>query len=319
MNFSRTSAPVVPSPVTGAASQLAHLISAEKVRARYQLDMGLDVGDHLPDGDLKVFRCRDTGYRFFHPASLAGEGRFYDQLHAGGHLEDDEISERPDWNFALQRIRPTDRVLDIGCSSGGFLALVKASATGIDESKEGVDKAVSRGLDARRSSAKDEAARSRAAYDVVCSFQCLEHVYDVAAYLRSVAELLAPGGRAGLSTLNCEPYYAGWAKFEPLNNPPHHIGLWSRRSMERAAALFGLRLTAWEGYGDVGSFALRVFRRAAFMTGVWRRVDQLTVTDKMKVLAAAPIAAALTAGESPTTAYMVAEFRPFPEREAQRG
>jgi 2-polyprenyl-6-hydroxyphenyl methylase / 3-demethylubiquinone-9 3-methyltransferase len=106
------------------------------------------------------------------------------------------------------------RALDVGCG-GGLLseALARAGArvTGIDLAPAVLDVArlhlLESGLevDYREASVEAIAAEAGGQFDVFTCMEMLEHVPDPASVVRACAQLLRPGGRLFLSTLNRTP------------------------------------------------------------------------------------------------------------------
>lgn len=106
------------------------------------------------------------------------------------------------------------RALDVGCG-GGLLseALARAGArvTGIDMGNAVLDVArlhlLESGLqvDYRQMSVEALADAQAGEFDLVCCMEMLEHVPDPASVIRACAQLLKPGGRLFLSTLNRTP------------------------------------------------------------------------------------------------------------------
>ena len=101
-------------------------------------------------------------------------------------------------------------VLDIGCGGGLIaepLARLGASVTGLDPSPENIAIA-RRHADARGlaidyvAGNSDELAAKGRRFDCVIALEVIEHVPDVAAFLKSCADLVEPGGLVVLSTLN---------------------------------------------------------------------------------------------------------------------
>ena len=295
----------VRSPVTGGAAKLCDTFRCADIVDRYRNDWGLEVATHFEGRrELPLYRCEDTGYRFFHPPTLAGEAAFYDQFWA---LENPRIHRpagtwRDDWQFALDRLRPGERVLDVGCADGAFLERAReiGEAEGIDENAAGCRVAQRAGLKVTCTAVGDFAADHPAAFDVVAASQVLEHVYDVAGFVSHLKRLVRPDGRIILSVPNNQPYYAGWSKYEPLNNPPHHIGLWNERSLRRMARHLDLEVEELGLLGAPDRFALQVFRHAAHLAGVTRAPNQLRAGDWLRIAITTPIAFVATLAERVT-------------------
>ena len=292
----------VRSPVTGGAAHLCDTFRCPDIVDRYRNDWGLDVAAHFEGRQaLSLYQCEDTGYRFFHPATLAGEAAFYDQFWAleNPRVHRPEGAWRDDWQFALERIGPGERVLDVGCADGAFIERARAVAevAGIDENAEGCRVGQRAGLNVSCATASAYAVTHAGAFDVVTASQVLEHVYDVAGFMDQLKRLARPGGRIILSVPNNQPYYAGWSKYEPLNNPPHHIGLWNERSLRRMARHFGLGVEEVGFLGAPDRFALQVFRRAAHLGGVTKAPNQLSAFDWLRIGVTSPVALIATLGE----------------------
>ncbi|MGK2925105.1 MAG: bifunctional 2-polyprenyl-6-hydroxyphenol methylase/3-demethylubiquinol 3-O-methyltransferase UbiG [Lysobacterales bacterium] len=105
-------------------------------------------------------------------------------------------------------------VVDVGCGGGILseaLALNGGQVTGIDVAsrtlaiaklhlhESGLD------VDYREVTVEDLALESPATFDIVTCMEMLEHVPDPASIVRSVQDLLKPGGHAFFSTLNRTP------------------------------------------------------------------------------------------------------------------
>jgi 2-polyprenyl-6-hydroxyphenyl methylase/3-demethylubiquinone-9 3-methyltransferase len=106
------------------------------------------------------------------------------------------------------------RVADIGCG-GGILseALARAGAitVGLDLAPEAIEVARAHALesglaiDYRLQAVEAMAEEQPASFDAVVCMEMLEHVPDPVEVIRACAELLKPGGRLFLSTLNRSP------------------------------------------------------------------------------------------------------------------
>lgn len=77
-------------------------------------------------------------------------------------------------------------------------------------------------------------------YDVVCSFQVLEHIYDIKNFIDGCCKALKKGGKLIFAVPNNNPYYLKYDKLNTLNLPPHHAGLWNKESFLRLVNFFPL-------------------------------------------------------------------------------
>lgn len=98
-------------------------------------------------------------------------------------------------------------VLEVGCGEGRGIDLVKAkcdSFTGIDKIPEVVEALKSKhpGTDFRQMVIPPFSGLNDNAYDVVISFQVIEHIKKDRAYLKEIHRVLKPGGIALITTPN---------------------------------------------------------------------------------------------------------------------
>src|SRR2546428_13865398 len=70
--------------------------------------------------EFYLYKCRDTGYRFYYPARLDGDGKFYEQLQqrlGTGYYHAGKFENQ----FALEEIKADERILDGGGGEGEFI------------------------------------------------------------------------------------------------------------------------------------------------------------------------------------------------------
>ncbi|HKP54372.1 MAG TPA: class I SAM-dependent methyltransferase [Chloroflexia bacterium] len=125
------------------------------------------------------------------------------------------------------------RVLDVACGVGygsAHLANFANEVVGVDLDEEAIAYARRRyGGPPNLLFVRGDAMKLKfvdASFDVVCSFETIEHIADVEAYLREVRRVLVPGGRYLASTPA-----ARHSTDHPEN--PHHVREWSPADFER--------------------------------------------------------------------------------------
>ena len=127
------------------------------------------------------------------------------------------------YDLAAGMVEPGAAVLDMGCGEGygtARLAARGAEAVGVDVSPEVIGHAGAKyGSDGCRFQVYDgrELPFPDGAFDMVTSFQVLEHVQDDEGYAAEVARMLRAGGRLVLVTPNAatrlEPGERPWNRF----------------------------------------------------------------------------------------------------------
>jgi len=149
----------------------------------------------------------------------AGDAEGVIRLQAEHHFSvDDRIDTVEDLCLALIHRRAYDeavgmapgggRVLDLGCNNGyGTLFLAEAGlhVIGVDVSTKLLDQARSRSPSHRTRFLAVDGQRlpfAAGSFDLVTSFQVIEHIADTAPYLGEISRVLKPGGVAMFSTPN---------------------------------------------------------------------------------------------------------------------
>ena len=126
------------------------------------------------------------------------------------YIRDLARAKLPHWPAPARRPLEGLATLDLGCGGGLVsvpLARMGAKVTAIDASAEAIGAArayaAQTGLDIDfRSDTAEALVETGARFDLVVALEVIEHVADVAAFLRAASALVRPEGMLALSTIN---------------------------------------------------------------------------------------------------------------------
>jgi len=162
------------------------------------------------------------------------------------------------------------KVLDLGCGSGygaASLCDTAATVTAVDVSADAIAFASARyrspNLTFRHIKAAEPLPFPDHSFDVVLSFQVIEHVSDEAGYLQEARRVLKPGGRMIIvtpdRTLRLLPLQKPWNRW--------HLREYSAASLQRIAApWFQIESTLRMGAADaIAQVETRRYRRAKWL------------------------------------------------------
>ena len=246
---------------------------------RYQRFKNLDVARHFKGIDIiSICQCNDTGFRFYHPLSTAGDDLFYQELQ---EKQQYYRTNRTEHRRTLKYINTDAKVLEIGTGTGFFLELLKektSNCVGLELNTKAVEVARSNGFDVHKELIEEHAETHSNIYDVVCSYQVLEHVAGVKSYIENSVKVLKKGGIMIIGVPNNNPFMHRYDKFDTMNMPPHHVGLWDKKAFESLPKFIsGIELKAIEiedvvAYGEyaaaivkqylgytIGDYAMQLF------------------------------------------------------------
>jgi 2-polyprenyl-3-methyl-5-hydroxy-6-metoxy-1,4-benzoquinol methylase len=284
----------IPSPLTGGPSTLSASLKPQVIIDRYAAD-GIDVARYFEGvGTVDIYRCSNSGFRFFHPPSLAGEADFYEQIYdptSDHDIADPDYREwGEDYQYAFERIVPGEQLLDVGCGFGYFLRRAgdKADVTGVDGNKFAQARCKALGLKVHLGEIGDYRDRFCNAFDLVCCFQVLEHVYNVGPFIRDLVAAVRPGGRLIIAVPNNEPYLRRYDPYVAWNCPPHHVGLWNRQSLEAMALIFGLEVVEHQYCEVSGRWTVEAYLHARSLLRITEEIHDHNVKQKLMMAALLP-------------------------------
>lgn len=137
-----------------------------------------------------------------------------------------------------------NRLLDIGCGNGDFIALASSAGwvcEGIDPDTDVVSVACARGLRVTQVSV-DGLDLSEALYDVITMSHVIEHMHDPLKTLQACHKLLRPGGLLWIATPNLtalghQYYRKAWRELDP----PRHLVLFDQITLRQSLIESGFR------------------------------------------------------------------------------
>lgn len=232
----------VKSPLTGNANvTLLKTFSTEKIISDWQEFFQINIEAELQSySDFYLYQCNATELRFFYPLDIFGSAHLYEALMK---FEWYYMSDKWEYQVALQNLQKNGKVLEIGCGHGHFVHQANEKGVqieGIDSNEKAVRDAQQSGLNVYQSSLQDLVAKEKYKYDSLCSFQVLEHLPNPLEFLKACTDLLKPDGLLLLSVPNLDSFLK--YQYNLLDMPPHHMSQWSIRSFRSLESLLPLKL-----------------------------------------------------------------------------
>jgi 2-polyprenyl-3-methyl-5-hydroxy-6-metoxy-1,4-benzoquinol methylase len=216
-------------------------IPTETIKRLWQEGLGIDVSENLAGhSELTLYRCDDTGLRFFVPTECAGGEKLYADL------------QRHDWFYMpwkwehqilYSSLLKTESVLEVGCGAGAFVERLHSSGyqvRGIEYNSSAVAAARKKHLPVEAMPLREMNLDKDGLFDVVCHFQVLEHVPNPHQFIEDCLSVLRPEGRLVICVPNNDSFLG--AEFNILDMPPHHMTQWNARALRSLECLFPIKM-----------------------------------------------------------------------------
>lgn len=231
---------MIRSPITLTGNtKFEYSIECRKIIENYRA-FNIDVSKYFAEiNEISVYRCLDTDYRFFYPTNVSGDSSFYEQLQK---FEWYYMPWKWEHGQAEEYLLPNMRILEVGCGNGAFIEKVKdkvTSVVGLELNQRAVERGQKRGITILNESIEQHSEKFEGTYDLVCSFQVLEHIADVRSFLEASVRLLKTNGILVVSVPNDNSFLGLDTNY--LNMPPHHMGLWSEEALRNISSIFNLK------------------------------------------------------------------------------
>jgi len=232
------------SPITKTDhTKLLKSINIDEVVILYKKLLNIDVSHYFKGfKKIDIYECLDTGYQFYYPLNLEGNSQFYE-----------ELAKKPwyymPWKWehdvAKDIFNKKDKILEIGSGYGDFISnLVKNgfNAIGLELNQNAPKLGKEKGIMIINQTIKDFSLKNKQQFDVVCSFQVLEHIANVKEFINSALAVLKPTGKLIISVPNNDSFIIKTNDLIVTNAPPHHMGLWNHNSLIKLQIYFNMQL-----------------------------------------------------------------------------
>jgi len=220
---------------------IVETIETAELIALYKSSYKTDVRPYFTGmNTLNLCSCEACQLMFYSPLVL-GDGMFYDMLQKNKNYYP---IHKQEFDIAKIYIQKTDKVLEIGSGAGYFGDLIKVdNYTGLEFSNDAIEAAHKKGLNIINESLAIHTQHHANSYDVVCSFQVLEHIADPNNFIADCIKCLKPNGKL-IFAVPSEGSFLSNAPNQFLNAPPHHATRWRDATFEKITTLFDVKLIA---------------------------------------------------------------------------
>ena len=211
--------------------------------------------DHLQGGTrpLSFVQCKQCGLIYLNPRPTRTQiGAYYPDLayHAfeSAHGWKDALQTRVRRREAQQLLsgQQHPRVLEIGCGTGEFLAMLQqlgATTYGLEPNAKAAQVAREQSQSTIVTGTLDDVLPDALpqGLDLVIMRYALEHVHSPRETLRRIAALLKPGGRVALWVPNADSWDATlFGSFWRGLDAPRHLYLFTPKTLKRLSETAGL-------------------------------------------------------------------------------
>lgn len=221
---------------------LIETINVKDLIVDYRKNLGIEVGGYFSNiKEIYIYECIKTKYRFYYPYNVNGDSEFYMKL------------EKFDWYYmpwkweheiTSKLLKGGEKILEVGCGGLGFVKQLHNDGydiTGLELNDKSVDNAKKLSLKVLKETIQIHSENNINEYDIICSYQVLEHISDVSSFIQAQIACLKIGGKLIISVPNNNSFIK-LSKGGLLNFPPHHMGIWNKKSLKSLSTIFNLRL-----------------------------------------------------------------------------
>lgn len=204
---------------------------------RWQAEFGIDVSASFSSiRQLRIIKGMNSGIVYFDPPVVGDEDLYRGLSKRAWYYPEDKWELRR----SLADIRPGQKLLEVGCGRGAYVARAAARGAdvlGVELNRDAVAYARGRGLNISDVNVYEAPAEWKQAFDVVSAFQVMEHVPDPVGFCKTLYTFVKPGGHLHIAVPNGAGFMA--AADGLLDGPPHHVSRWTRQALQYVGQLVG--------------------------------------------------------------------------------
>lgn len=215
-------------------------IKTSKINDLYIRSLGVDVlSEFKNSSEINYVKCINCNLHFFQPISN-GSSEFYETLQKATDFY--YKNNRYEFFYAKEFIKKSDKVLEIGAGNANFAELIDPQEyIGLEYNEEAIREARKKNITLINKSIEKYAEEKQNYYDVVCSFQVLEHVPNPKDFIEASLKTLKKGGLLIFGVPSAESILTNNLN-HTLNFPPHHITRWYDNCLYKFKDIFDVQI-----------------------------------------------------------------------------
>lgn len=215
-------------------------LKTKDISTLYKNRLDVEISEEFKDhATIEFVKCTSCNLHFFTPV-CNGSANFYVLLQEkqGFYYN----ANRYEFFFAKKHIKATDKVLEIGAGSGYFASLLNVdNYVGLEYNDKAIEDAAKLNVTLINQSIQDFSKTHKAAFDIVCNFQVLEHVPNPNEFINASLASLKKGGLLIIGVPSANSILTN-NKNHVLNFPPHHITRWYNDTCHNFANIFDVEI-----------------------------------------------------------------------------
>jgi len=209
----------------------------------YKKTYNLDISYLAKNYELiSYYHCKNCFLRYFYP-DIGGDDKFYSLLQKKDNYY---FKDKFEYQVVKKYFKKDKDVLEIGAGKGAFSKLINYKTyIGIELNESAIKLAKKEGVNLFYGSIHDFISKSEnhEKYDIVCTFQVLEHVFlkDLNLFINSSIKALRKGGKM-IIAVPSDSSFLGETPNSILNLPPHHLTRWSDDVFYEMEKIYNIKL-----------------------------------------------------------------------------